>query len=169
VGVTVVGVPMERVDAVARPSAEELWRAHYATLAGWVAGMAGDTEVGHEIAAEAFTRLLGRWRSVEDPRGFLYVVATNALRDHWRREGRRRRATSRLRLERQRDTAAADPGVRDLVDRLPERYRAIVLLHYYADLTVADCARALGRPEGTVKRELTEARAQMLASLQETP
>ncbi len=159
---------MGAIGVTARPTAEQLWQTHYPSLAGWVAGLAGDTELGHEIAAEAFTRLLGRWRSVEDPRGFLYVVATNLLRDHWRREGRRRRALSRLELERGHDEPARDPGVRDLVDRLPERYRVIVLLHYYADLTVADCARAVGRPEGTVKRELTEARAVLLTSLEET-
>lgn len=149
-------------------AAEDVWRAHYPALAGWVAGMTGDRELGHEIAAEAFTRLLARWRRVEDPRGFLYVVATNLVRDHWRREGRRRNATTRLELEREREQPATDNAVRDLVDRLPERYRAIVLLHYYADLTVADVAKALGRPEGTVKRELAEARATLHRSLEET-
>jgi RNA polymerase sigma factor (sigma-70 family) len=167
---TAVGVAMGRADAPARATAEELWRTYYAPLAGWVAGLTGDRELAHEVAAEAFVRLLGRWRTVDDPRGFLYVVATNLVRDHWRREGRRVRATSRLRLERPRDVAPRDTGVRDVVDKLPERYRALVLLHYYADLTVADCARAVGRPEGTVKRELAEARRAMLpAFAEETP
>jgi RNA polymerase sigma factor (sigma-70 family) len=161
---TALGVTMGRVDAPARASAEDLWRTYYAPLAGWVAAITGDRELGHEVAAEAFVRLLGRWRSVEDPRGFLYVVATNLVRDHWRREGRRVRATARLRMERAFDQPARDTSVRDVVDRLPERYRAVVLLHYYADLTVADCARAVGRPEGTVKRELAEARAALLPS-----
>jgi RNA polymerase sigma-70 factor (ECF subfamily) len=160
---------MSEVGIAGRTTADELWRAHYAGLAGWVAALTGDAELGREIAAEAFTRLLGRWRRVEDPRGFLYVVATNLMRDQWRRDGRRTRALSRLRMERPREDQPTDPGVRDLVDRLPEKYRSIVLLHYYADLTVADCARAVGRPEGTVKRELTEARAQLLRSLEETP
>jgi RNA polymerase sigma-70 factor (ECF subfamily) len=159
---------MDRAGASVPASAEDLWRAHYPALAGWVAGLTGEPEMGHEIAAEAFVRLLGRWRSVEDPRGFLYVVATNLLRDHWRREGRRRHAMSRLGNERERPEAARDPGVRDLVDRLPERYRTVVLLHYYADLTVAECAVAVGRPAGTLKRELAEARAVLLASLEAT-
>lgn len=163
---TTVGVVVG--EAKVASTAEELWRLHYAGLAGWVASLTGDPELGREVAAEAFTRLLSTWRRVEDPKGFLYVVATNLVRDHWRREGRRARATSRLRLERQRDEAPRDNSVRDLVDRLPERYRDIVLLHYYADLTVADCARAVGRPEGTVKRELAEARASLQRSIEET-
>ena len=150
----------ERADPVAA-----LWAALYPGLAGWVAGITGDRELGHEVASEAFTRLLSRWRRVEDPKGFLYVVATNLVRDHWRREGRRRKATARIKLERERETASPDPGVRDVVDRLPDRLRTIVLLHYYADLPVRDVADAVGRPEGTVKRELSEARTLLLTAL----
>lgn len=153
----------ERADPVAA-----LWAALYPGLAGWVAGITGDRDLGHEVASEAFTRLLSRWRRVEDPKGFLYVVATNLVRDHWRREGRRRNATARIKLERQRETAAPDPSVRDIVDRLPERLRTVVLLHYYADLPVLAVARAVERPEGTVKRELSEARALLLAALEGT-
>ena len=146
-----------------------LWSAHYAPLAGWIATLVGDRETARDMAAEAFTRLLGRWRRVDDPRGFLYVVATNLVRDHWRREERRRRATGRLERERPPDPeTAADPWLRDLVERLPERFRDIVLLHYYADLPVAAVAAAVGRPAGTVKRELSEARALLLTSIEDT-
>lgn len=145
----------------------EVWAAFYGPLAGWVAGISGDVELGHEIAAEAFIRLLSRWRSVDDPRGFLYVVAANLLRDHWRRETRRRTAFRRLENERPTDVAGPDTSVRAVIDALPERYRTVVLLHYYADLPVADVARAVGRPEGTVKRELSEARTRLHAALEE--
>jgi RNA polymerase sigma-70 factor (ECF subfamily) len=151
-----------------RPGAEDLWRAHYPALAGWVAGLSGDRDLGHEIAMESFTRLLSRLRGVEEPKRYHYAVAANLLRDHWRRERVRRSATTRLGNERPPDAPAADPGVRDLVDRLPKRYRSIVLLHYYADLTVADVAAAVGRPAGTVKRELAEARALLHAALEGT-
>ena len=46
--------------------------------------------------------------------------------------------------------------------RLPERMRVPVLLHYYADLSIAEVASALHRPEGTVKRMLYDARARLL-------
>lgn len=165
---TVTGVAVRDLVAPRTTTAEEVWAAHYAPLTGWVAGLTGDRELAREIAAEAFTRLLARWRRVDDPKGFLYVVATNLMRDHWRREARRQRATARLRNERSSTGPAPDPGVRDVVDRLPEKLRTIVLLHYYADLPVATVARAVGRPEGTVKRELSEARALLHAALEET-
>jgi RNA polymerase sigma-70 factor (ECF subfamily) len=54
---------------------------------------------------------------------------------------------------------APDTSLRDLVERLPGHLREAVLLHYYADLPVAEVAAALRRPVGTVKRRLHEARA----------
>jgi RNA polymerase sigma-70 factor (ECF subfamily) len=59
-----------------------------------------------------------------------------------------------------------DPWLWDLVGRLPQRLRQPVLLHYYADLPVSDVARALHRPEGTIKRALSEGRALLQAGIE---
>jgi RNA polymerase sigma factor (sigma-70 family) len=61
---------------------------------------------------------------------------------------------------------ASDPGAdpADLVDlriairALPPRRQEAVLLHYVADLSVADVAKAMGCEEGTVKAHLAQAR-----------
>ena len=144
-------------------AAHELFVAHYARLAGWIAGLVGERELAHDLATEAFVRLLGRWTRVEDPRAYLYVVASNLVRDHWRREETARRAAPLL-VER-RTEPPVDTTVRDVVRRLPERLRQPVLLHYYADLSVAEVARLLKRPEGTVKRALSDARTALLGAL----
>lgn len=138
-------------------AARDLFRAHYGQLAGWTARLVGDREVAHEIAAEAFTRLLSRWTTVQDPKPWLYMTATNLVRDRWRRQERESRALSKVTVLRA--EPAPDTSVRDLVERLPDRLRAPVLLHYYADLPVSEVARVLKRPEGTVKRALYDARA----------
>lgn len=41
---------------------------------------------------------------------------------------------------------------------LPDKYRTVIHLHYYEDLSVADIARALQVAEGTVKSQLSRAR-----------
>ena len=146
--------------------ASELWAEHYPQLAGWTCALVGDRELAHDIASEAFTRLLGRWRSVREPKAFLYTVAGNLARDHWRAAARRRQLVDRVGSTLPASTAAADPWLRDLVERLPERLRMPVLLHYYADLPVSAVASALGRPEGTVKRALSEGRAALLTALE---
>jgi RNA polymerase sigma-70 factor (ECF subfamily) len=133
-------------------AALELWSAHYAALAGWCAALVGDRETAHDIASEAFTRLFAKWRKVRDPRGYLYVTATNLARDRWRREQRSRRLHLRLQTETPSCVEAPSPWLRDLVRRLPARMRTPVLLHYYADMPIAQVAMVLHRPQGTIKR-----------------
>lgn len=159
------GVP-GKVATVRDADAAELFAAYYPTLAGWCRRLVDDTATAHDLASEAFARLLGRWGSVEDPRAFLYVVATNLVRDHWRRTQRERRALLRLRAQtRQSAGPAGGVELRTLVESLPDRLRAPVLLHYYADIPIAEVARLLGRPDGTVKSDLFKARALLRAEL----
>src|SRR5579863_7057207 len=49
--------------------------------------------------------------------------------------------------------------LRELVDGLPERYRRALTLFYYEDRSVSEVAGMLGMPEGTVKTNLSRARA----------
>jgi RNA polymerase sigma-70 factor, ECF subfamily len=154
-------------EAARRARAAELFDEYYAPLAGWAAAALGNESAGHDVASEAFTRMYARLLSVRTPRAFLYTVAANLVRDHWRRETRERGVTTAL-------TAQAyyrpgpDRSTRDIVDRLPERLRLPVLLHYYADLPVAEIAKVLGKPPGTVKRTLSDARAALAPLLLES-
>ena len=160
---TCVGLSIASRDTVAR----QLWDQHYAQLAGWCAALVGDRDAAHDIASEAFTRLLSKWVGVRDPRGFLYVTATNLARDRWRREQRDRRLCDRLERVTPTSATASDPWLRDLVERLPERMRAPVLLYYYADMSIDEVATALHRPPGTIKRTLSDARARLHSWLED--
>ncbi len=144
----------------------ELFASHYGRLAGWCSRLVGDEQLAHEIAAEAFTRLLSKWRGVEDIRGYLYVTASNLVKDHWRRLERERRALGRVEIVVSAPGADAAPPLRDVVERLPNRHRDVVLLHYYADISVRDTARLLKVSEGAVKRRLFEARALLHEALE---
>jgi RNA polymerase sigma-70 factor (ECF subfamily) len=147
--------------------AHELWLAHYGPLAGWCQALVGDPEVAHDIAAESFARLLGRLVGVRDPRAYLYVTTTRLVADHWRARARDSKLGDRIVLQERGRDVPDTAWLRDLVERLPERLRAPVLLHYYADLSVADVATALHRPIGTVKRLLAEGRALLLARIED--
>jgi len=164
------GNSVARLRTVDRNAAEELFNASYPRLAGWVRRLVDDDDTAHEIASEAFTRLLARWSSLDSPQSYLYMIATNLVRDHWRKSGRERRAIRSL-------TAAApldptyhpvqDVDVRALIEALPARLRSAFLLHYYAGFGVREVASMLGRPEGTVKADLHHARARLKAALGE--
>ena len=153
--------------AAREDAARALWNEHYAPLAGWCAALLGDRDAAHDIASEAFTRLLSRWVTVHDPKGYLYVTATNLVRDRWRHEQRDRKLQARLEETAPVSTPAADPWLRDLVERLPDRLRMPVLLHYYADMSIAEVASALHKPQGTIKRMLFDARARLAGWLEE--
>jgi RNA polymerase sigma-70 factor, ECF subfamily len=153
-----------------RLAAEELFNACYPRLAGWVRRLVDDDDTAHEIASEAFTRLLARWSSLDNPQSYLYMIATNLVRDHWRRLGRERRAltaVSALPADHEQHPDQ-DVNVRALLQSLPDRLRQPFLLYYYGGFPVKEVATLLGRPEGTVKADLHHARARLRAALEET-
>jgi RNA polymerase sigma-70 factor (ECF subfamily) len=96
------------------------------------------------------------------------MIATNLVRDHWRKTGRERRAIRTLTAAAPADPAchpAQDVDVRALIEGLPARLRSAFLLHYYAGFGVREVAAMLGRPEGTIKADLHHARARLKAAL----
>jgi len=157
-----------REASIATP-AHEHFRAFYQEefpkVAGYCYQLTRDRELAHDLAQEAFARVFGRWVAVREPRGYLFHVATNLVRATWTARERDRGLLGRL--HRGEQVEQPDLAVRDAVERLPQRYRELVLLHYYADLTVSAVAAAVRRPEGSVKRMLNEARALLAGSLKD--
>jgi len=157
-----------RLRTADRAAVEDLFNASYPRLAGWVRRLVDDDETAHEIASEAFTRLLARWSGLDSPQSYLYMIATNLVRDHWRKTGRERRAIRSLSATVPLDPAChpvQDVDVRALIEALPARLRSAFLLHYYAGFGVREVAAMLGRPEGTIKADLHHARARLKAAL----
>ena len=162
--------PEGRPASTGRDAAGELFTVCYPRLAGWVRRLVDTDEDAHDIAAEAFARLLGRWSRVDNPHGYLYMIAANLISDHWRKAGREQRALGKLA-----GAAAGAPyhqaqevDVRALIEALPPRLRTAFLLHHYAGLEVRQIAAMTGRPEGTIKADLYHARRRLKAALADT-
>jgi RNA polymerase sigma-70 factor, ECF subfamily len=162
------GDPVGGVSEVDPDAAEELFKGVYPRLAGWVRRLVDDDDTAHEIASEAFVRLLSRWTRVDSPQSYLYMIATNLIRDHWRKTERERRAIRNVTAG-----AAADPvaypvqdvDVRNLIASLPPRLRDPFLLHYYGGFGIREVAALLRRPEGTIKADLFAARSRLKTAL----
>jgi RNA polymerase sigma-70 factor (ECF subfamily) len=60
----------------------------------------------------------------------------------------------------------AEGVVRQLVAGLPEVPRRVLTLYYFEDMALAEVARMLGQPQGTVKTHLFRARGALLRELQ---
>lgn len=159
------------VSAPGRDAVRQVYDAHFGRLVGWTVRLVGDPDLAHDFATEAFVRLLRSNGSVAEPRAWLYAVTANLVRDHWRSRGRESAAFARHGVSDSGDGGGHDPTtrltVREAVEALPDRFRLVVLLHYYADLPVATVARQLGKSEGAVKRDLFEARHRMATLLED--
>ena len=55
----------------------------------------------------------------------------------------------------------------DAIDVLPEKYRTVIILKYFSDMTVSEIAYAMNIPEGSVKAYLSRARKELRACLKE--
>jgi RNA polymerase sigma-70 factor (ECF subfamily) len=92
------------------------------------------------------------------------MIATNLVRDHWRKTERERRAMRTVTAGAEHEPysdPAQDVDVRELIQALPARLRDPFLLHYYAGFGVREIAVLLKRPDGTIKADLYHARTRL--------
>lgn len=158
--------PGELVAIAARvdrwpPELVACYAEHAQPLTGYLVTLVGDVNLAQDLAQEAFVRLFAKWRHVEHPRAYLYLVAVNLAKQHWRRSGHEVAALASVHRIASDEAHPDDPWLRDLVERLPRRLRTPVLLHYYADLPIEDVREVMRLPLGTVKRRLHEARVML--------
>lgn len=119
-------------------------------LVGSLALYCGDRDVAEELAQEALVRIFRDWervRKMASPEAWSYRVAINLAHSHYRRRSAWRRARSRMEAragagQTMPDTADA-VAVRTALQALPARQRKVLVLRYYADLSIAELADAL--------------------------
>lgn len=126
-------------------------------VAAYCGALARNRELGDELAQEAFTRLYVRWWIVDDPRPYVFRIASNLARRHQRELARHGGPDSPSGKAAGDDEFEAS-DLLDAVSRLPKRIREVVLMHYYLDIPIAEVAHSLRRPVGSIKRQLHEAR-----------
>ena len=149
----------------------------------YLAYMLGDEQEAQDLAQEVFIRAfvsIGSFRGDCSLQTWLYRIAHNLGIDHIRRK---RRAPEQVSLdapvrlaegevEGQWEGEVSDPVeeaergelaemVRKAVARLPEKLRAVVVLHDLQQMTYEEVARVLRCPVGTVKSRLFHARARL--------
>ncbi len=129
----------------------------------------GNRADAEDAVQEAFLRA---WRfrdtvtNRSDSAPWLYRVVVNTCNSMLRREiphRDRRRPLEDLDArasEGARDLSASSDVILALRD-LPTHLRIVIVLRYYADLSEREIAVAIGRPPGTVKSRLHEARARL--------
>lgn len=119
-----------------------------------------------DAVQEAFLRLLSsgiRFRDPEARRRWLMKVTVNRCRDLLRSAGRRREVGLEDAAEAGGDPALSEElsDVRSAIFALPEKYRVVVLLHYYEGLDSRQIAKLLRITPSTVLTRLSRAREQL--------
>ena len=136
--------------------------AHQHTLQRAAYLLCGDRELARDLTQEALTRTAQRWPKVRDglplayARRILYTVNV----DRWRRTGPEVLTDTPPERPASGDEAwATSIAIRDALQQLPPRARAVVVLRYFEDLSEVQIAEALGCSPGTVKSQASKALA----------
>ncbi len=141
-------------------------------LIQFFAFLSRDGAQAEDLAQETLLRLY-RARGSYRPRGrfktYLYRIAHNLMRDHWRRERHRARDLSLTEPNRSGATLAdvladdkasppTDPIAREAlygaIRNLSPPHQTVLLMHLIEDMSGAEIALALAIPEGTVKSRM---------------
>ena len=137
----------------------------------------GGMEDLDDIVQDTFLRIWRAWdqyRGGADRRTWTYRAAVNTARDHWRKKGRRRAtladflAQPRSPREDEGEAWHRRNQVATALAELPLAQRETVILVYLEELSLAEAARALDLPLGTVKSRLHSARGALAKILGET-
>jgi len=154
---------------------DEVYRLHNRPVYAYLRGRCGEMDAAADLLQETFLRA---WRHLDEVRRvpaesrlyWLLAVARNVANDHHRRKEVRRPFAHPLPETLPSGDRAHDPAASaeaastaDDVDQalaaLPEDLRVVVSLRYLGDLNSAEIAQALDRPPGTVRYQLSQARA----------
>jgi RNA polymerase sigma-70 factor (ECF subfamily) len=145
------------IEDVYAQEAGRLWRA--------LLVFTSDPAVASDAVAEAFAQVIARGDAVVDPARWVWRAGFKIAAG----ELKRRHGDVPL------DPAGVVEGPTGLgvdlmraIERLPARQRAVVVLHYLADLSTPEVGRTLGMATPTVRVHLTKARRR-LQELMEMP
>jgi RNA polymerase sigma-70 factor, ECF subfamily len=130
-----------------------------------------DRHLAEDAVQQALVEIWRKLPTLRDPErfdGWSYRFLVHACY----REGKRYREAFRVipgNLELAHPDAAHTVSDRDQLERgfrrLSVDHRAVVVIHYYLDLSIEDTAEALGIPIGTAKSRLSRAMAQLRLAL----
>ena len=155
---------------------EQLYAAHWRSLVRLAVLLVHDHGLAEEVVQDAFVAVHDRWRRLRDPeKGLAYLRQTvvNRSRSALRHRAvvERHAAAQRAAFEplrgADRDVLVAErrSAVLDALQALPDRQREVLALRYYADLSEAEIAGALGISRGSVKSHASRGAAALRVAL----
>ncbi len=155
-----------------------LYEANYRHVFNYILYGTGEVETALDLTSETFFKALRAWPKFEhrgaSSTAWLLKIASRELAMFYRRQRRSKisplsfseevvhvrnnvnesEVRDALReLESRDEFAMLSP----LIRKLPFKYRQVVFMRFFEDLSIEDISRSLGRPAGTVKSQLHRA------------
>lgn len=139
---------------IERGDIEELARDQFGPLVRVAFLITGNREEARDLAQEALARAVQHWRTVcklDAPEAWLHRVVANLAISSRRRSSRL--AGMPIPSERIVEVFAGeeDQHLQEGLSSLTPAQRAVLVLRFYLDWSVADTAKALGKKPGTVR------------------
>jgi RNA polymerase sigma-70 factor (ECF subfamily) len=157
---------------------EEAFRSFYDQTArsvwAYLARTTGDARLADDLLQETYYRFLRSRATLESDdhrRNYLFRIATNLARDHWRRPRAERRLLEAADAERLSvDAHSADRAVRRLdlakaMGRMKPRERSLLWLAYAQGFSHEEIAEVLGLKKASLKALLFRARQKLIGLL----
>lgn len=143
-----------------------VFEAQYTRLCRLAYLLTGDASRAEEVVMDAFVRSLAAWRlrRPDQPSAYVRRAVVNLSRNRRRRFWHERRHGGTPPAAAVIPTEPVD-HIWAAVRNLPQRQRAAVIMRYWDDLGEAEIADALGCSRGTVKSQLSKARATLTTTL----
>jgi RNA polymerase sigma-70 factor (sigma-E family) len=133
--------------------------------------VAGNRQTGEDLLQTALARAYLKWSKIgapgQHPRAYVRRIIVNENASLWRRPWKRRERTTNVLPERPDRSDFTPDGTWALVQALPARQRTAIALRFYADLSVAETAEAMGCSAGAVKTHTARAVAKLKDALGE--
>ncbi len=157
---------VERLKAGDREAAAELVDIYYEHIYLFLRRLGHNRQASEDLTQETFLHAwqhIGQLRSGGALSGWIYRIASNVARHHWRRDGDDQ-CVLLPRGDLIQSAETAGPGrledierLKRALDTLPMNLKQPVVLHYMQNLTIAEAALAMDTREGTVKSRLNRA------------
>ena len=153
----------------------ELYSLHYRALVRLAALLVRDMQTAEEVVQDSFVAMHGGWQRLRDAEKALAYLR-QAVVNRSRSVLRHRSVIDRNMQKAPPDMPSAEHGALVLLERhavvaalrgLPGRQREAIALRYYADLSEAEIATAMGISRGAVKSHTARGMSALRAALEQ--
>lgn len=160
-------------------SLDELIATHHRPLLGYLYHMLnGDLMLAEDMVQEAFLRMIRTHNQYDSSRPFkpwLYAIATNLVRDYYKRADTRHTVMMPDTDWQDENTSpeahlihmAETHAISTALQALPLHFREAVFLRYYHEMSHQEIAETLGIPVGTVKSRLSNGLRQLKSLMED--